>query len=234
MNLKEIADKLNIDTDTIPATTQAQITEFVKKKVFKSLITAGEERTQGIHVSALLKDCTRSACYKELYGGTSDLRGIYKTGIGTILHAGLKILEVQELKLEWEGIVTDGVDEYSPETGIFIDKKFTWGPPNYGMWPYHEKQLENYRVMLRKNGYLATHGFIVYFNLMNINSPIHVRYMRSTRSDKMIEREMLSKRNIILRCRETGELPDRVIGKDCLFCSSALKCLNGIDLDGVF
>jgi len=155
-----------------------------------------------------------------------DLRGIYRTGIGTALHDKIRILEVQEMSLEWEGIRTDGVDDYDPKTGIFIDKKFTWGPPSWNIWPSNKLQLEYYKTLMIKNDMLATHGFIVYFDLSNPR--VHVRYGKNMRSTDVLAKEMLEKRDILNKAMKTGVLPERKIGKDCSFCEYARTCLGEV------
>ena len=133
---------------------------------------------------------------------------------------------MQEIPLEWEGIVTDGIDEYSPEEGIWLDKKFTWGPPDWDVWPYHRMQGEYYKNMMIKNNMKATHGFIVYFDLSNPR--VHVRYINKIRALDTIAKEMIKKRDIIKETRKTAVLPPRNIGKDCFFCDYAKPCLRGV------
>jgi len=225
LSLAEIADKMKISKTTPEAS--ADFTTFVMNRVYSSFLNAGMERTPGVHVSSIIYDCMRSPCYGIKHGRRMDLMGIIRTGIGTHLHDDIKILPVQELPLEWEGIVTDGVDEYDPETGIFIDKKITWNPPSYGMWDKHKKQLEDYKVMLHDNGYKATEGFILYIVLSKPNSLMQLRHGNKIRALKTVRKEMRANRDIILRFNETGELPPRVCGQDCNFCADAAECLTG-------
>lgn len=221
LKLSDVAKK------TLPKVAQEQFTQFVIERVYSSLIHAGSRpRSAGLHVSSLLPDCMRKSAYSILFGRTMNLQGIYKTGIGTALHEQIKLLKVQEMPLEWEGIVTDGIDDYDPETGIFIDKKFTWGPPNWDIWPTNRRQLEYYKNMMYRNDIKATHGFVVYFDLSNPR--VHVRYAKRIRSLDVLAKEMLSKRDILNTSRKTGILPERKIGTDCYFCGYARTCLGEV------
>lgn len=221
VSLSDVAKK------TLPRKAVEHLTQFISNQVYSCLIHASvKERSPGLHVSALLPDCMRKSGYNILLGSSMDMRGIYKTGIGTHLHNSLKILEVQELPLEWEGIVTDGIDEYSPDLGIFLDKKITWGPPKYDMWENHKRQLGYYKTMLINNDYNATHGFILYFDMSKPR--FHVRYASGLRAVKSLGREMLKKRDILVQCRRTGKLPDRTIGSDCYICGRARECLGAV------
>ena len=221
LSLSDVAKK------KLPKVAVENFSQFITERIYSNLLHPSKwKRTPGLHLSSLLPDCMRMTGYKILFGSHMNMQGIYKTGIGTFLHDAIKILEVQELPLEWEGIVTDGVDEYDPETGVWIDKKFTWGPPNWDMWPNNRRQLEYIKNMLIENKNKATHGFIVYFDL---SAPrFHIRYGKNLRTLKVISAEMLKKRDICYKVRKTAILPERKISKECTFCSHAVTCLREV------
>lgn len=226
LSIHEVADKVGVIKPRLE--NLDEIKNSILAKSYSNFLHLSDERSPGIHVSSIIGECMRSPCYDIEYGVTHNIGNLARFGIGHFLHDKVKVFSVQELPLEWEEIITDGVDEYDPDTGYFLDKKITWNPPTYGVFKKHVRQMENYKVMLRANKYKATEGFILYMNIANPNIFFRLRHLNKMRALKTVRKEMRTNRNIILEFEETRELPPRCIGEDCNFCGHVSRCLSEV------
>lgn len=187
---------------------------------FFEAIVGEEKRPKGIHVTSLVHDCLRRSYYQQKFGSFFSLKTMITFWIGKQLHR-TKILNKNEFKLEWEGVV-GSIDDF--EDGVLIEKK-TCTTTYRNPLDHHKRQVEYYSVLLRKNGFKFKEGRLIYINLVDkevVEFPVSVRGL-STIAD-----EMLEKKKVLEGALKSKKPPARSMSWLCNYCSFANICF-GVD-----
>ncbi|MEM2257801.1 MAG: PD-(D/E)XK nuclease family protein [Candidatus Caldarchaeum sp.] len=138
----------------------------------KVLEEVGEKR-EGLHVTDLVKIsiCPRMFWLESKNPLPPDLENALRMWHGKKLHEIVLSLH-HEMEVELEG-VKGRVDEYFPDVGLVVDKKFVTYLPNskdvekyYG---HYILQLKLYAYMLAANGYPVRECRIIFVNITEKN-----------------------------------------------------------------
>jgi len=195
---------------------------------FLSAITRQPKRRSGIHVTALREECMKmSYLYhvKESPDFKPNKKNLLTFWIGRELHK-TPILAQNELILDWNGIL-GSCDDY--ENGVLVDKKTCTSIPSQAK-DQDARQVEYYALMLKKRGKIVNRVYILY---IDINNKDFVFHRVKVRPYDEIEAEMISKRDILQKAKETGVIPPRTLNWKCKYCYHRFECLNEKELENL-
>lgn len=183
------------------------------------------------HVTELVFNCPRQIFLRRVVGDFFiSYPSIFRLAIGRKMHE-ISILKEHEKRIEWQGIVGT-VDEY--ENGVLIEKKTTVHAPRNAPYGHHVTQAEYYKVLLEETGNPVLHGFILYFDVSNVDDPLTI-FEVPFRLYDVIKSEMIRKRNELLKIfgslnfEQKFVIPARKTSWLCKYCDYAYMCYMPID-----
>lgn len=188
-------------------------------------------------VTGLTSECLRY-CYYELTCPNiiMDPRSAIRVWIGRQLHKTPILGGVVEMELEYEGVV-GRIDEI--KDGVLIEKKIVRRIPRQP-FPHHVKQVEYYWLLCQKNNIHVKEAAIIYIDVGS--AEVGVFQIELAKSLDEVEKELLQKRDAILKCLNMGILPPRKVATwdetthtlICQYCEFYGLCMREDVLDPRF
>ena len=161
-----------------------------------------------VSVTQLSFPCIRRAVLEMLSPRKEiDPEGLIRTWIGRKLHESSVLGGRNEVEVQWGGIF-GRVDEYSPESGVVLEKKTTRYIPAEPR-ENHVRQVEYYKVLLERNGMAVSSAYILYIDVNDAYVRVFPVEMRPAEE---VEAEMLERKEKILECVAMNILPPRDVG----------------------
>jgi len=193
-----------------------------KRDIVESIYSAmiDEKERSGVYVTDICYDCLRFAYYLNKYGEYKSRKDVITLFIGKAVHT-IPVFKVNELRLEWNGIV-GRIDDYDPERKILLEKKTCRKIPEKPL-EHHVKQVEYYKVLMEENGYKVERCFIAYLDIYN--SKLEVFEVRS-RASEIVKKEMLEKKEKLLRALLLSKPPERKVSWLCDYCPFFNICMR--------
>jgi CRISPR/Cas system-associated exonuclease Cas4 (RecB family) len=181
-----------------------------------------EEHTPSgkIGVTSLVYPCIRKAFFEKTIGQFFDIDTAYDFWIGKAIHK-MDFLKEGEVDVEWNGII-GRIDEL--EDGLIVEKKTCKELPN-SPYSHHITQVEYYYLLCLKNKRLVKDAYLLY---LEKKYPNHKFFKVPLRSPKMIEEEMLERKNRLEEALKTNKMPKRKISWLCKYCPFTKKCFEKV------
>lgn len=208
---------------------EGDLTEWLKEKTYEAFV---EELEKGweehvpsedrISVTELVAECPRFVFFNRIFGPYFERpRNIVSLLLGKKLHEVSILGKEMEMKLEWNGIV-GVIDEYDPENGIVLEKKFVQRTPKEP-YEHHVRQLEYYKLLLAKNGKPYSYFILWYFSFEDREDPVRI-FLIPTRPLDVLENEVTVKKEALSFALKAGKIPQRKIGWLCKYCNFSKLC----------
>jgi len=195
----------------------------IKEYIYERLLSNDYERKVSddeTFVTELVYDCLRRAYYSRKIAPTFDLKTVVTFFIGNAIHT-YKLAGKNEMSISWNNI-RGRVDDYDPETGVLFEKKTTYSGVR-SVLPHHLTQVEYYKVLLEKNGYKVSNGYVVYVNVVDRRVMVFPVVFRPSEE---IEAEMLKKKETLIKSLKENKPPKRYLGWLCEYCPFAGICFS--------
>lgn len=214
-------------------------------KLFLSRIYDGmreeeEKRRRELHLTDLTSDCYRQVWFDKHQPLPDDIESRIRMWEGAQLHI-MPLTECHELKLSFEGVLTS-IDEYDPESGILIEKKFVgFIPVNENelnkYYSHYIKQVEYEALFLEKNGKPVNKAFILFVcrGEPDQNRPMVNVFEIPIRDLKAIEarfREEVTILELILSSENPPDIPEQFAPFDypCSYCKYRARCWSLLNI----
>jgi hypothetical protein len=208
------------------------VRKFIKLLLEWELIER-DKRKGELHLTDLTSPCIRQLYFSKKENGVEDIPDLIRAWEGKMLHE-FPLLEQHELELEYMGVKTS-IDEYDPNTGTLIEKKFvSFMPKDEGelkkYYAHYIEQVEYEALFLIKNGKVVNDAFLLfvcrgepeqgrpYINAFRI--PIDVASVERRFNEKV---EVVK---LILDRGEPPEIPQGFMPFDypCTYCGFRGRC----------
>jgi len=208
---------------------EKELVEWLKARTYEAFV---EELQKGweehepdeerISVTELSAECPRAVFFSRVFGDYfTKLRNLIALVLGKKLHEISILGKEMEKPLEWSGI-KGVIDEYDPETGIVLEKKFVSRTPREP-YEHHINQVKLYKLLLAKTGLPYSYFILWYFAFDNMEDPVKI-FIVPTPPVDAIEREALLKREAMVFALKSGKIPQRKLSWYCKYCPFAKLC----------
>jgi len=172
-----------------------------------------------VYITDICSPCIRMSFYSRKYREVASLTDkMFLMWMGTKLHE-TNFSDMAEYSFEYEGI-RGRVDEIVDD--IVIEKKMVRKLPDTP-YEHHLKQVGYYIVCLRELGLNIKRGILLYFDRAELRCKGFLVELENGEYEKL-KKEMLERRDILLKAFEEDKPPKPERGWICKYCEFAKRC----------